>query len=206
MGVGGAGGVLKKSASVNAVVTNSKAVIAKTAEEKTTTPLVSRPVAAVAMRSNNNDNQLQQNNNPNNNHPYDSLDSKDIAQYRTPSSSSSSSSSDHKRLPAPNQHDHKMIRQVPAEVFPAAAVAEDKKRQGQVRDQGYKHGYSNNNRGSIDIEGEEEEGEEEEEDERLNQSVELHSTLVYIKTIYSFIHTFYITNMISVISHFFSFQ
>ena len=176
VGVGaGAGGVgvLKKSASVNAVAANANAkaigsIVAKVAEEKTT-PTAARP----------NNNHVQQNNNPNNNaHPYDSLDSKDIAQHRTPSSSSSSSS-DHKRLPAPNQHqDHKMMRQVVAEDFPAAAVAEDKKELGLQKEHGYKHGYNNNNRGSIDSDVLEEEEIEEEEDERLNQSVELHSTLV----------------------------
>ena len=45
---------------------------------------------------------------------------------------------------------------------------------GQGREQGYKHGYNRNNRDSIDLE----EDDDEEEDERLNQSVELHSTLV----------------------------
>ena len=182
----GAGGVglLKKSASVNAVAANAKAIgsiVAKVAEEKIT-PAAARP----------NNNHVQQNNNPNNNahpipHPYDSLDFKDIAQHRTPSSSSSSSSSssDHKRLPAPNQHqDHKMMRQVVAEDFPTAAVAEDKKGLGLQKKHGYKHGYNKiSNRDSIDSDVLEEE-EEEEEDERLNQSVELHSTLVGLSITY----------------------
>lgn len=177
VGVGAVGvGVLKKSASVNAMSANAKAVgsiVSKVAEEKTT-PTTVRP----------NNNHVQQNNNPNNNahptpHPYDSLDSKDIAQHRTPSSSSSSSS-DHKRLPASNQHqDYKMMRQTAAEDFPSAAIADGKKGRGLQKEHGYKHGNSNNNRGSIDSDvlEEEEEGEGEE-DERLNQSVELHSTLV----------------------------
>lgn len=70
-----------------------------------------------------------------------------------------------------------MMRQGAAEDFPAVAVAEDKKGLGQVREQGYKHGYNNNNDSDV---GEDEE--EEEEDERLNQSVELHSTLVRYNT------------------------
>ena len=184
VGVGASAGVMKKSASVNAVVANVKSIgsiVAKATEEKTT-PTAAKPVAT---------NQLQQNNNPNNigrpvPHPYDSLDSKDIAQHRTPSSSSSSSSSsDHKRQLAPNHHpDHKMMRQGAAEDFPAVAVAEDKKGLGQVREQGYKHGYNNNNRGSIDSDVIDEEEEEDEEDERLNQSVELHSTLVGLSITY----------------------
>ena len=77
-----------------------------------------------------------------------------------------------------------MMRQAAAEDFPAAAVAEDKKGLGLQKEHGYKHGYNNNNRGSIDSDVIDEEEEEDEEDERLNQSVELHSTLVGLSTLY----------------------